>query len=91
PLGNKRKACDIDEGVAEHHFVLSKHGPVHVTVTVKEKEVLVELRCPWRECLLLEVVESMSNLHLDPISVQSSSADGMLALTVKSKLRSSNV
>ncbi|URE35656.1 anthocyanin regulatory Lc protein [Musa troglodytarum] len=91
PPGNKRKACDMDEGEAEHHFVLSKHGPVHVTVTVKEKEVLVDLRCPWRECLLLEVVESMSNLHLDPISVQSSTVDGMLALTVKSKLRSSNV
>ncbi|RWW11515.1 hypothetical protein BHE74_00011664 [Ensete ventricosum] len=87
PLGNKRKACDIDEGEAEHHFVLSKHGPVHVTVRVKEREVLVELRCPWRECLLLEVVESMSNLHLDPISVQSSTVDGMLALTVKSKVR----
>ncbi|URD82323.1 anthocyanin regulatory Lc protein [Musa troglodytarum] len=83
---NKRKARDMDEAEAEH-----EHHCVEVSVTMKEKEVLVKMHCPWREYLLLEIVESMSNLHLDPLSVQSSTVDGMLAMTVKSKLRSTTV
>ncbi|XP_065031172.1 transcription factor EGL1-like [Musa acuminata AAA Group] len=83
---NKRKARDMDEAEAEH-----EHHCVEVSVTMKEKEVVVKMHCPWREYLLPEIVESMSNLHLDPLSVQSSTVDGMLAMTVKSKLRSTTV
>lgn len=78
---NKRKARDMDEAEAEH-----EHHCVEVSVTMKEKEVVVKMHCPWREYLLPEIVESMSNLHLDPLSVQSSTVDGMLAMTVKSKV-----
>ncbi|KAJ8511730.1 hypothetical protein OPV22_002164 [Ensete ventricosum] len=85
---NKRKARDMDEAEAEAEH---EHHCVEVSVTMKEKEVLVKMHCPWREYLLLEIVESMSNLHLDPLSVQSSTVDGMLAMTVKSKLRSTTV
>lgn len=84
---NKRKTCDAGETEAEHHWVLSRDGPIDVIVTMKEAEVVVEIHCPWRECLLLEIVESISNFHLDPLSVQSSTVDGVLALTVKSKVR----
>ncbi|RWV87693.1 hypothetical protein GW17_00050286 [Ensete ventricosum] len=80
---NKRKARDMDEAEAEAEH---EHHCVEVSVTMKEKEVLVKMHCPWREYLLLEIVESMSNLHLDPLSVQSSTVDGMLAMTVKSKV-----
>ncbi|WOL10113.1 hypothetical protein Cni_G18867 [Canna indica] len=92
PSANKRKARDIDdEPAAEHRLLLSKDGPIDVNVAMKEKEVLVEMHCPWREYLLLEIVESISSLHLDPLSVQSSVAGGKLALTIKSKLKSSIV
>ncbi|RWW52089.1 hypothetical protein BHE74_00041512, partial [Ensete ventricosum] len=84
---NKRKTCDAGETEAEYHWVLSRDGPIDVIVTMKEEEVAVEIHCPWRECLLLEIVESISNFHLDPLSVQSSTVDGVLALTVKSKVR----
>ncbi|OAY76106.1 Transcription factor GLABRA 3, partial [Ananas comosus] len=72
---SKRKASDINETDVEHHWILSKDGPIDVNVTVIEKEVFLEIRCPWRECLLLEIVEVLSNLHLDPLSMQSSTAD----------------
>nr|XP_009384094.1 PREDICTED: transcription factor EGL1-like [Musa acuminata subsp. malaccensis] len=88
---NKRKTCDAGETEAEHHWVLSRDGPIDVIVTMKEAEVVVEIHCPWRECLLLEIVESISHFHLDPLSVQSSTVDGVLALTVKSKFRSAIV
>ncbi|URD78692.1 hypothetical protein MUK42_19051 [Musa troglodytarum] len=87
----KRKTCDAGETEAEHHWVLSRDGPIDVIVTMKEEEVVVEIHCPWRECLLLEIVESVSNFHLDPLSVQSSTVDGVLALIVKSKFRSAIV
>ncbi|XP_038982750.1 transcription factor GLABRA 3-like isoform X2 [Phoenix dactylifera] len=88
---NKRKACDIDETAVEHCGVLSKDGPVNVIVTVMEKEVLLELQCQWRECLLLEVVDAIRNLHLDPLSVQSSTGDNNLAVTIKAKFKGSVV
>ncbi|URD80333.1 anthocyanin regulatory Lc protein [Musa troglodytarum] len=85
-MNGKRKACDVDEAETEHHCSVSKDGPIHVTVTMKETEVSIELRCPWREHLLFEIIGSMSNLRLDPLSVQSSTVDGMLALTLESKV-----
>ncbi|KAL6000680.1 hypothetical protein ACLOJK_006406 [Asimina triloba] len=45
------------------------------------------MRCPWRECMLMEIVEAISGLHLDTYSVQSCTNDGVLALSLKSKLR----
>ncbi|KAF8380233.1 hypothetical protein HHK36_027715 [Tetracentron sinense] len=87
-LINKRKACDIDEMIPELNWVAPKGGlPADVTVSLMDKEVLIEMRCPWRECLLLEIMDAINNLHLDAHSVQSSTADGILALTLKSKFR----
>lgn len=86
PSASKRKACDIDEAEVEHPWVLSKDGPVDVNVTVIEKEVFIEMHCPWRECLFLEIVDAASNLHLDPFSVQSSTVDDNLAMSIKAKV-----
>lgn len=84
---NKRKASDIEEADAELNWVLSKDSLADMTVTIIEKEVLIEMQCPWRECLLLEVVDAISTLHLDAHLVQSSTVDGILKLTLKSKFR----
>ncbi|XP_077241861.1 transcription factor GLABRA 3-like [Tasmannia lanceolata] len=91
PSINKRKASDLDKVDAELNWVLSKDGLADVTVTIVDKEVMIEMRCPWRECLLLEIVDSISNLHLDVHSVQSSTADGILSLTLRSKFRGAAV
>lgn len=82
PLSYKRKA----EG-EQYHWVLSKEGPIDVNVSFNKKEVAVVMHCPWRECLLLEIVESIGNFHLDPVSMQSSIVDGVLALTLKCKVK----
>nr|QTO65828.1 GLABRA3-like protein [Asarum europaeum] len=91
PFINKRKASNIDEADAELNWVLSKDGLADVTVTIADKEVSIEMKCPWRECLLLEIVDAISNLHLDAHSVQSSTTDGVLFLTLKSKFRGAAV
>lgn len=87
PSINKRKASNIDAADAELNWVLSKDNLADMTVTVIEKEVLIEMLCPWRECLLLEIVDAISNLHLDAHSVQSSTTDGILTLKLRSKVR----
>nr|APP94122.1 bHLH1 [Litchi chinensis] len=85
---NKRKACDIDESNPEHDEVVLKDGMAFdVKVSMKEKEVLIEMRCPYREFILLDIMDTMNNLHLDAYSVVSSNLDGVLTLAVKSKFR----
>ncbi|ONK71778.1 uncharacterized protein A4U43_C04F12290 [Asparagus officinalis] len=88
-LANKRKACDIEENKIEHdHWFRSKDNAVDINITMIEKEILLEMNCPWRDCLLLEIVDAMSNLHLDAHSVQSSILNGKLVLRLKAKHRS---
>nr|AOY10782.1 bHLH transcription factor [Camellia sinensis] len=92
PLINKRKACDIGEIEPEiNQMVLKNSSNDSVTVSMIEKDVLIEVRCPWRECLLLEIMDAISHLHLDSYSIQSTNTDGILSLTVKSKFKGSEV
>ncbi|KAL7167554.1 hypothetical protein ACSBR2_038087 [Camellia fascicularis] len=92
PLINKRKACDIGEIEPEiNQMVLKNSSNDSVTVSMIEKDVLIEVRCPWRECLLLEIMDAISHLHLDSYSIQSTNTDGILSLTVKSKFKGSKV
>ncbi|KAK2984539.1 hypothetical protein RJ640_018917 [Escallonia rubra] len=88
PLVNKRKACDIDETEAETNQVLTKDDSLtdDLTVSVIDRNVLVEIRCPWKEGLLLEIMDATSKLHLDSHSVQTSSVDGILSLTIRAKV-----
>ncbi|GFS37133.1 basic helix-loop-helix (bHLH) DNA-binding superfamily protein [Actinidia rufa] len=86
PLINKRKAREIDEIIDPEKD--SSTG--NVTVSVIDKEVLIEIRCSWRECLLLEIMDAITHLHLDSYSVQSTNTNGILSLTVKSKFKGSS-
>lgn len=91
-LLNKRKACDIDEIDPELDSVSPKDSvATYVTVCMIEKEVLVELRCPWKDCLIIEIIDAISNLHLDAHSIQSAATEGILTLTLKSKFKGAEV
>nr|DAD18927.1 TPA_asm: hypothetical protein HUJ06_020390 [Nelumbo nucifera] len=88
PTINKRKAIDIDETEPELNQVLSKDGSAaDVIVSVIDKEVLIEIRCTWRDCLFFDIMDTVSNLHLDAHSVQSSTVDGILTVMLKTKFR----
>ncbi|XP_022760207.1 transcription factor EGL1-like [Durio zibethinus] len=89
---NKRKACDIDEAELEIDYVASKDGLTdNLTVSMNKKDFLIEFRCPWREGILLEIMDALSTLNLDCHSVQSSTTEGILSLTIKSKYKGSTV
>nr|QDL88410.1 transcription factor EGL1-like isoform X1 [Cymbidium ensifolium] len=91
PSTNKRKACEIDDAEAEHHSLLSKNGVIDINVTVIDSEVLVELHCPWRDFLLLDIIEAFSNLRLDAHSVRSSTVDSTVAIALRAKILSTTV
>lgn len=86
PVVNKRKVCDIEEIEREIDAVPLKDHSNDVTVSMSGNEVLIEMKCPWREGILLEIMEAVSSLHLDFHSAQSSEVDGNLYLTMKSKV-----
>lgn len=89
PPVNKRKACDIDEMDPELDWASAKDGGIagDISVCVEEEEATIEIHVPWRESLLLEILDAMSKLQLDAHSVKSSTSDGILSLSLKSKVK----
>ncbi|MED6203596.1 endoglucanase 3 [Stylosanthes scabra] len=83
-VSNKRRAW---EAAGDEEM---NNSEIDVGINVSESEVVIEMKCPWREGVLLETVEALSSLHLDCHSLQSSESHGNLYLTIKSKLRGPN-
>lgn len=84
PWMNKRKACDIDETDPKINKLVLNDGPADVKVSMQEMDVLIEMRCPYREHILLDIMDATNNLHLDAYSMVSSNLDGVLTLALKS-------
>ncbi|XP_050378705.1 transcription factor GLABRA 3-like isoform X2 [Argentina anserina] len=92
PLVYKRKARDFDETEPEINYAASKTNlSDNVKVSMNNKDALIEMRFPWREGVLLEIMDVTSSLHLDTHSVQSSTTDGILSLTIQSRFKGSNI
>ncbi|CAJ1950133.1 unnamed protein product [Sphenostylis stenocarpa] len=88
PWMSKRKASVIDEIDTELERIVSEEAKaLDVKVNVKEQEVLIEMKCPYREYILYDIMDTINNLHLDAHTVESSTSDGVLSLTLKSKFR----
>lgn len=88
PSTNKRKACEMDETDLKLKNDIPKDGhKLDVKVTMKEQEVLVDMHCPYREYILVDVMDALNDLQLDAHSVQSSDHNGVFSLTLKSKFR----
>lgn len=87
PSTNKRKACEKDKIGSENSRVLLRDSSTdNIAVSVTDKDVLIEMRCSWKECVLLEVMEALSKLRLNSQTVQSSTTDGTLSMTIKAKV-----
>ncbi|KAG5231354.1 basic helix-loop-helix regulatory family protein [Salix suchowensis] len=92
PRINKRKARDIDEAELELDEAAPKDDmPVDLKVCMKEKEILIEIRSPYREYMLTDIMNEANKLQLDVLSVHSSTLDGIFTLTLKSKFRGAAV
>nr|XP_043607851.1 transcription factor EGL1 [Erigeron canadensis]XP_043607852.1 transcription factor EGL1 [Erigeron canadensis] len=78
---NKRKAlCDL-----EH--LQEECSSDCITISTIEKDVTIEVRCRWRENMMVQVFDAMRSLNLESHSVQSSTVDGILTLSIETKLK----
>ncbi|KAL4570782.1 hypothetical protein LXL04_026444 [Taraxacum kok-saghyz] len=78
--GTKRKAsCDVDD-------LQEECSSDCITVSAIEKDVTIEIRCRWREDMMVQVFYAMSSLNLESYSIQSSNVDGILTLSIESKV-----
>lgn len=85
---HKRKACDIDETDTDlNRFVHNDGHPLDLKVSIKDQEVQIDIKCPYKEYILLDIMDAINDLHLNSYSVQSSNLDGVFTLTLKSKFR----
>ncbi|KAL0331270.1 UNVERIFIED_CONTAM: Transcription factor GLABRA 3 [Sesamum angustifolium] len=88
PSINKRKASEMEKrGGESTRSRLRDSSTDNITITIADNDVSIEMRCSWRECVLLEVMEAISKLHLDTQSVQSSIDNGILSMTIKAKCK----
>ncbi|KAL6502332.1 endoglucanase 3 [Orobanche hederae] len=88
PSANKRKACETDKTGAENNRVRLKDSSSadNITVSVIDKDVLIEMKCSWKDCVLVEIMEAVRKLRMDTQSIQSSNTDGILSLVIKAKV-----
>lgn len=85
--GSKRKGSELGGDVErEHPRALSMDGTSNVTVTVSDKEVLVEVQCRWEELLMTRVFDAIKSLQLDVLSVQASAPDGFMGLKIRAQV-----
>ncbi|KAL8543623.1 hypothetical protein ACS0TY_004262 [Phlomoides rotata] len=88
PPSNKRKARDKDKIGAENSKIrLTDSTTDNISVSVADKDVLIEIRCSCKEHSLVEVMEAVSKLHLDTQNVQSSTTNGILSMTINAKCK----
>jgi len=57
-----------------------------VQVSIIEADALLELQCPYRAGLLLQIMQTLDKLQLDITSIQSSSADGIFTAELRAKV-----
>lgn len=57
-----------------------------VEVSIIESDALLELECPYREGLLLEIMQILCELRLEITAVQSSSTNGVFSADIRAKV-----
>ncbi|EMS68014.1 Anthocyanin regulatory Lc protein [Triticum urartu] len=59
-------------------------GPSNVVnVTMMDKEVILEVQCRWKKLLMKRVFDAIKSLHLDIVSVHTSTPGGLLDLKIR--------
>nr|CAB92300.1 transcription factor [Zea mays] len=88
--GSKRKSPELGRDDVERPPVLTMDaGTSNVTVTVSDKDVLLEVQCRWEELLMTRVFDAIKGLHLDVLSVQASAPDGFMGLKIRAQFAGS--
>ncbi|CAH2069149.1 unnamed protein product [Thlaspi arvense] len=89
--GNYDDSTKIDGNSGEAEQVSVSRDQTHLRVKLKETEVVIEVRCSYRDYIVADIMETLSKLHMDAFSVRSHTLNGLLTLNLKAKLRGAAV
>ncbi|KAL3531354.1 hypothetical protein ACH5RR_010676 [Cinchona calisaya] len=64
-----------------------EEGMFQVEVSIIESDALVELQCPHREGLLLDIMQMLRNLRIETTAVQSSLNNGIFVAELRAKVK----
>ncbi|XP_024359281.1 transcription factor TT8 isoform X2 [Physcomitrium patens] len=81
------KAATSECTITEESF---KPGHVNVRVSMNNDVAIVKLHCPYRQTLLVDVLQSLNDLEFDVCGVRSSISDDILSTVLEAKLRSAS-
>ncbi|KAM6541218.1 hypothetical protein CsatB_005665 [Cannabis sativa] len=98
PPGSEKRKMRIVEGshgvVAKPKSVESSASPplsprseTTVQVSIIENDGLLELQCPYREGLLLELMQMLKELRIETTTVNSSLSNGFFAIELRAKVK----
>ncbi|CAI0476251.1 unnamed protein product [Linum tenue] len=83
-VGNKRKASETIEMRPKIKVNIATKGD-NVNVSMNMNGPVIKVHCPWREGILIRIMEELTRLHLDSHSVRTSTSDGILSVTIESE------
>ncbi|CAN7089152.1 unnamed protein product [Brassica rapa subsp. narinosa] len=89
--GNYDESTKIDGNSGETEQVTIVRDETHLRVKLKETEVVMEVRCSYRDYIVADIMETLSKLHMDAFSVRSYTLNGFLTLNLKAKFRGAAV
>ncbi|XP_018456140.1 transcription factor MYC1 [Raphanus sativus] len=89
--GNYDNSTKIDGNSGETEKVTIFRDETHLRVKLKETEVMMEVRCSYRDYIVADIMETLSKLHMDAFSVRSHTLNGFLTLNLKAKFRGAAV
>nr|CBY88797.1 basic helix-loop-helix transcription factor [Humulus lupulus] len=96
PGSEKRKLRIVEgiHGVAKPKSVDQSASPppstrpeTTVQVSIIENDGLLELQCPYREGLLLELMQMLKDLRIETTTVNSSLSDGFFSIELRAKVK----
>ncbi|CAH8287632.1 unnamed protein product [Eruca vesicaria subsp. sativa] len=90
--GNYDDSTKIDGNSGEtEQTTMLRDETQYLRVKLKETEVVIEVRCSYRDYIVADIMETLSKLHMDAFSVRSHTLDGFLTLNLKAKFRGAAV
>ncbi|KAG5587106.1 hypothetical protein H5410_047540 [Solanum commersonii] len=90
--GKRRMKSTVEGSIGRAPAKITVSPPMdeevlQVEVSIIENDALVELRCPYKEGLLLDVMQMLRELKVEVVAIQSSLNTGLLLAELRAKVK----
>lgn len=62
------------------------HGDTNIRVSMENDAALVKLHCPWRQTLLVDVLQTLNEFEFEVSAVRSSTTNGIFSAIMQAKV-----